>query len=225
MNILIIAFAPVLIISIYIYYRDKYEKEPIKMLLTAFLLGTAITLPIILVEKILDDYWHTKFETINDSVLTKAAYLSFIVAAFTEESFKYIAFFFIWRNKNFNEKFDGIVYAVFISLGFAAVENVLYVIGKGAETGILRAFTAVPTHALLGVAMGYYLGEAKFAVSKRLLFMILAIIIPIILHGFYDFILFSRNTYMLLILLPFLIYLWYSNFRRMKKHSDDSVFK
>ena len=225
MNILLISLAPILIIAFYIYFRDKYEKEPISMLLWAFALGAIITLPIIFIEGFLDNHWNKKFEPHNLHLLTNAAYVAFVVAALTEETFKYIAFFFIWNNKNFNEKFDGIVYAVFISLGFAAVENILYVIQHGTGTGIIRAFTAVPAHALFGVAMGYYFGQAKFTVTDKTLKLVLALTIPILLHGIYDFILFSENTYLLILFVPYIIYLWIVGFKRMKKHSEDSVFK
>lgn len=224
MNVLLLAFAPVLIIAVYIYYRDKYEHEPIVMLVRTFLLGALITVPIMFVENLLDDYWTNKFLA-DAHKLTNAAYVAFIVAAFTEEAFKYLAFFFIWRNKNFNELFDGIVYAVFISLGFASIENILYVFQHGTEVGLLRAFTAVPAHALFGVTMGYYFGTAKFYPKQRAGKLILAIIVPILLHGIYDFILMSENTYLLISFVPFIIFLWLIGFKRMKTHSENSVFR
>ena len=111
--------------------------------------------------------WHNKYYY-PDHHLATAAYDSFVVAAFTEEAFKYLVFLiFIWRNKHFNERFDGIVYATFISMGFAAVENVLYIIGSGLGTGILRAFTAIPAHAIFGITMGYFLARAKFRPNNK----------------------------------------------------------
>ena len=95
--------------------------------------------------------------------LSYAAYTAFIVAALTEEGMKFLAFyFFFWKNRNFNERFDGIVYAVYISLGFAGIENILYVFTGGYSVGVIRALTAVPAHALFGIVMGYYFGMAKF---------------------------------------------------------------
>ena len=225
MNLIIIAFAPVVIIAVYIYYRDKYEREPIAMLLKTFVVGALVTIPIIFVESLLGEYNVVKYSPSGFDVLTNAAYVAFIVAAFTEELFKYMAFFIIWRNKNFNELFDGIVYAVFISLGFAAVENVLYVVQGGATTGLMRAFTAVPAHALFGVTMGYYFGIAKFFPRERTQKLIFALFVPILLHGIYDFILMSENTFLLVLFVPFIVFLWWVGFRRMKQHSDDSVFK
>ena len=122
MNLLIIALAPIFIIAIYVYFRDKYEKEPFGMLLKALLLGILIPLPIILLERFLVSI---------QPELTRgwsAFYNAFVVAAFSEELFKYIALFLlVWKSPHFNEKFDGIVYGVFVSLGFAGVENILYV--------------------------------------------------------------------------------------------------
>ncbi len=225
MEILAVSFAPILIIAFYIYFRDKYEKEPIGMLLWSFILGAFITAPIIVVEGFLDDIWKAKYEPHHTNLLANAAYVAFVVASLTEETFKYIAFLLIWNNKNFNEKFDGIVYAVFISLGFAAVENVLYVVQNGLGTGVMRAFTAVPAHALFGISMGYYFGLAKFEENKKVLRLLLALAVPLLLHGIYDFILFSENTILLLLFIPFIIGMWYLGFRKMKAQSQASVFK
>ncbi len=221
MNLLVLALAPVIIIAFYIYFRDKYEKEPIKILLFSLLAGALTTIPILFVETFLDKY----SENFED--LTKAAYDAFVVAAFTEEFFKYLALFLlIWNNKNFNENFDGIVYAVFISLGFASVENVLYVVGDSTYTvGVMRAVTAVPAHALFGVAMGYHFSMARFVPNVRSIQLALAFLVPVILHGIYDFILMADRPILLLLFVPYVIFLWILGFRRMKSHSDSSVFK
>ena len=220
MKLLIISLAPVLIIALYIYWRDKYEREPWRNLLLSLFIGAIITVPIIFVEGF------TQSIGKNFEGLYAAAYESFIVAGITEEFFKFVALLLlIWKNKNFNELFDGIVYAVFISLGFAAVENILYVYNGGFQTGILRAFTAVPAHALFGISMGYFLGLAKFAKKKRYIQLVLALIVPILLHGGYDFILMSKKSYLFVIFIPYLIGLWYIGLKKMKIHSDNSVFK
>lgn len=220
MNLLIISIAPVVIIALYIYIRDKYEREPWRMLLLALLSGMISVIPILIVEIFL-----SKLVPYFSSIY-QAGYNAFIVAAFTEELFKFIAFFIIiWGNKEFNEKFDGIVYAVFVSLGFALVENILYVFENGMNTGILRAFTAVPAHALFGIVMGYRLGLAKFYPNQRTKHIILALVYPIILHGFYDFILMSKQQILLSLFIPFLIYLWIFGFRNMKNLSDQSIYR
>ena len=182
MSILIIALAPVIIIAFYIYYRDKYEKEPFGMLFKSLLLGAVIALPAGLIELALTPLLN------YFPVICRAFIDNIFVVAFTEEVFKYAAvLLLIWRNKFFNERFDGIVYATFVSLGFAALENIFYVADSGAGVGILRAFLAVPGHALWGIFMGYQLGLAKFVPAERPKRLLLAFIIPFIGHGIYDF--------------------------------------
>jgi protease PrsW len=223
--LLFLSLAPVLIILFYIYYRDKYEKEPIGLLIKSLLLGAASVIPVIIIEILLDNYWQDKFSS-NVHQLGNAAYSAFIVAALTEELFKFGVFFlYVWRKKDFNERFDGIVYAVFISLGFAMVENILYVFQHGLPVAILRAFTAVPGHALFGIAMGYYLGLAKFIPEKRTKYIWLGLGMPILLHGIYDFMLMSQNGWFLLLFIPFIIFMWILNFKFMKRHSLNSIFK
>lgn len=219
-NLLFISLAPVLIIAFYIYSRDKYEKEPISMLLKALLAGILIILPVVFIEKFLD--------SLSDGMegLTLAAYTSFAVAAFTEEGLKFLAFFFFFMtDRNFNEKFDGIVYAVFISLGFAAIENVIYVFTGGYSVGFVRALTAVPAHALFGIAMGFYFGLARFSHHRKLVFLLLAFFMPFLFHGLYDFMLMGSTPLLLIAFIPVFIYFWITGFRKMSKLSDASVFR
>jgi RsiW-degrading membrane proteinase PrsW (M82 family) len=105
------------------------------------------------------------------------------------EEFSKFAFvrFVLYRNKNFNEPFDGIVYAVMVSMGFATFENVMYVYSYGLETGILRMFTAVPAHATFGVIMGYFLGIGKFRKTHRFYFSLFALLGATFFHGAYDY--------------------------------------
>lgn len=218
MNLIIVAFAPVVIILIYIYIRDKYDKEPWGLLLKTFLAGVFITLPIIIIEFGLSEIGH------GLEGLWAAAYRAFVVAAFSEELLKFLVLYFlIRRSPHFNERFDGIVYAVFVSLGFAAVENVMYVSDGGLQVGLLRAITAVPAHALFGVAMGFYFGKYLFIQKQKYLYY--ALLIPILLHGIYDFILMSKLYILLILFIPFLIYLWINGFKKMKYLSDRSIFK
>ncbi len=220
MSLLILALAPVLLVAFYIYLRDKYEREPIALLVLAFVAGCLIVIPVSIVESRLS----VPAQSMQN--YASAGWTAFVVAAFTEESFKFLALMILfWDNKNFNEKFDGIVYAVFISLGFAAVENIMYVMDGGASVGILRAFTAVPAHALFGIVMGYQTGLARFFPKEKSWRLFLALALPILLHGIYDFILMSEHPLLLLVFIPFLVFLWIYGFRRMKDLSDRSVFR
>ena len=124
---------------------------------------------------------------------------SFAVAALCEELMKY---YFLkrttWRSATFDYQFDAIVYAVSVSLGFAALENVLYVMQSGVATGLMRAVTSVPGHAIFGVFMGYFYGYAKLSetegrFSEAREYLTLSVLVPILLHGTYDFIAFSMQ--------------------------------
>jgi RsiW-degrading membrane proteinase PrsW (M82 family) len=204
MYLLALALAPVLIILFYIYVRDKYEKEPLSLLVKSLVIGALISIPVIFVESMLSKIWNGELGIMN------AGYRAFVVAGFTEELFKFaVLYWLIWKHKEFDEKFDGIVYAVFISLGFAAIENILYVYEYGANIGYLRAFTAVPAHAVFGVVMGFYFALAKFSKKYNSYFLIKALVIPVLLHGFYDFILMSDHPYLMFLFIPYLIWLLY----------------
>lgn len=219
MDLLIIALAPVFIIATYVYFRDKYEKEPVKLLLIALVAGGLTVIPILFLEHFL-----SSFATLFDG-LWVAAWDAFVVASFSEELFKYAALFIlIWRSKEFNEKFDGIVYATYVSLGFAAVENVLYVLQGGLTTGIMRAVTAVPAHAIFGITMGFYFGLAKFYEKERTSLQLKALVYPIVLHGIYDFILFTGIKWLMIVFVGFVIYLYVSGLKRMKILSDQSIY-
>ena len=126
------------------------------------------------------------FQPTSD-VLQIALYQAFVLAAIPEEFFKYIVLiFFCLRLKEFDEPMDGMVYGATVSLGFATLENVMYVMDGGMAVAIMRALTAVPAHALTGAIMGYFVGLILVNPAKRKQLLLLAFIIPTLLHGFYD---------------------------------------
>ena len=220
MSILLASLAPVIIILLYIYFRDKHEKEPIRLLIKTLVMGAVIVLPIILVERLLLSIMPSM------GTVASAAYNAFLVAGFTEEIFKFLALYLlIWKSPSFNEQFDGIVYAVFVSLGFAAVENVMYVLDGGYHTAIVRAITAVPAHALFGVTMGYYFGIAHMYPELRKSYLLRALLIPIVLHGIYDFILMVEVDWLLTLFIIYVVYLYMSGIKKLKVLSDASIFK
>jgi len=220
MRLILLAVAPVVIIAVYVYIRDKYEREPLGLLLKALLAGALATIPIVIVNG-----WLVGFADLF-SGYQRTGYTAFVVAALVEESFKFTALFLlVWRNKEFNEMYDGIVYAVFVSLGFALVENIMYVTSYGEATGYTRAITAVPAHAIFGVTMGYYFAFAKFGIKNNALNMVKALLWPILLHGVYNFILMAGHPVFLLLFIPFIFYMWRAGFRKMKELSDHSDFR
>lgn len=226
MHLLFLAVAPILIILLYVYYRDKYEKEPMSLLIKGLIGGMLAVIPIIPAEQLM----YMVIEPWMGNRYLYAFGNAYLVAALCEEAFKFIVvYLLIWRNPNFNERFDGIVYAVFVSLGFALVENVMYVFGnpEGVTVALSRAYTAVPAHAMFGVLMGYYLGLAKFSekpllVSKYLKY---ALLVPIFFHGLYDFILMSQNGFFLMGFFPLLIYMVIIAHKRMRDLSKISIFR
>ncbi len=220
MSLLVLSLAPVLIIAGYIYFRDKYEKEPIKLLLFALLAGSLTVIPVLFVEQFLSKF------TVLFSGLAASAWTAFVVAAFSEELFKFIALYLlIWKSREFNEKFDGIVYAVYISLGFAAVENVMYVMEGGLSTGIMRAVTAVPAHAIFGITMGFYFGLAKFYEKERNVLKLKALAYPILLHGIYDFIIMTGIQWLTIVFFAFVVFLYIFGLKKVKQLSNQSIYK
>lgn len=220
MSLLLISLAPVVLIAFYVWFRDKYEREPIRMLLISLFAGAFIVIPVMVVENII--------QSAGSSLqgLAGAAWHAFAVAGFTEELFKYIALFLlIWKSPEFNDKYDGIVYATFISLGFAGVENVMYVTGNGFSTGLLRAFTAVPAHAIFGITMGFYFGMAKFYPLRQKELWAKALWVPILLHGVYDFILMTGIEWLWIVFIVFVGYLYFAGLKRMKILTVQSYYR
>ncbi|PWK17420.1 PrsW family intramembrane metalloprotease [Xanthomarina spongicola] len=187
MNLLLLAIAPVFVIILYIYLKDEYEKEPRRLLLYNFLLGAIVS---VLITTILYLGADILFPLKDEFSITQQFFKAFLVVALIEEFSKYIIVrYFAQTNKEFNEPFDGIMYAVMVSMGFAATENILYVIEGGYQVALMRAFTAVPAHATFGVLMGYFMGKAKFS-NNKIVYNLLGLFLAVLFHGAYDFFLF-----------------------------------
>lgn len=185
---LILAIAPVIAIILYVYYRDKHDREPVGLLIKVFFFGVISVIPAAFIE--------VKLGVDDNNNLIKAAYTTFLVIAGAEEGCKYL--FMRWaayNKKAFNEPFDGIVYCVMISMGFAAIENVMYVFRSDNPMGtaLIRMLTAVPAHFTFGVIMGYYVGLAKFNPARRVYYTIMGIGGAMFFHGLYDFFLIQQE--------------------------------
>ncbi len=178
-----LALAPGAAIILYIYLKDKHEREPLSLLFLSFIYGIfsiLITLIITLPVNFL-------FVLRANDVIHEF-YSAFFKVALVEEFSKFLFVrFILFPNKNFNEPFDGIVYSVMVSMGFATFENLLYVFEYGYETAILRMFTAVPAHATFGILMGYFLGKAKFTHSKQIRYSLISLMAATFFHGAYDY--------------------------------------
>lgn len=174
-----LAILPAIILFIYIYKKDTY-KEPLGLLFCTFIAGM-ISAPT-------STFFSSMVPaTIEAGAFGKAVYSAFLQAAIPEELSKFLLLYLvIWNNRNFDEMFDGIVYASCIGLGFAALENILYVANFGPGVLMGRAILAIPGHFFFAVAMGFFFSLAKFAPRYRKLFMCLTLAVPMLLHGCYD---------------------------------------
>ncbi|NBD22611.1 glutamic-type intramembrane protease PrsW [Paenibacillus glycinis] len=218
-SIVTAAVAPGVALLTYFYLKDRYEAEPISMVLRVFLMGVLIVLPIMVIQRGLE------LGIGNGPVV-----FSFAVSAGVEELMKwFVLYHIIFKHKEFDEPYDGIVYAVAISLGFATVENVLYAIYQPMTVGslLIRALLPVSGHALFGVTMGYYLGKAKFASDRRpkWRFLVLAAGVPLLEHGLYDYIMGSGSTYWAWFIVPLMVFLWIRGVRRINRANARSPFR
>ena len=183
LSLITIALAPGIAIVVYIYLKDKHEREPLHLLLISFAYGVLSTGVTMAISMPLDMLILLREDDVVDQFAN-----AFFKVAFVEEFSKFFFIrFILFRNKNFNEPFDGIVYAVMVGMGFATLENIVYVFNYGIATGILRMFTAVPAHATFAILMGYFLGKAKFSHQNKFVHSVTALIIATLFHGAYDY--------------------------------------
>lgn len=176
------AILPGILVSFFIYRQDRYESEQHLMLILAFAMGMISTLPAMKMEAFAAEMGID--ETIN---LTHLIFSSFVVVSFSEELVKFVCLLLLFSRSFFNEPMDGIVYAVMIAMGFATVENIFYADRFGLETTLLRAFTAVPAHAVFAVLSGYYVGLAKFDKENKITLLLKGLFLAVLVHGIYDF--------------------------------------
>jgi RsiW-degrading membrane proteinase PrsW (M82 family) len=218
MALLIAAASPVIIFLYFINKKDT-EKEPPRLLLKCFVWGCVSVVPIIIIEMFVSGF------NAFDSFFLTSFFDAFAVAAAVEEGFKFLFLFMIvWKLREFDQYFDGIVYAVFVSLGFALIENIMYIFTFGFGAAILRAVLSVPAHGLFGVMMGYFFSHAKFSGKNRLLW--LSYLVPVLFHGLFNFLLTyigeSKNGLLMLIFfagfVALLVVLWRFGIRNIRKH-------
>lgn len=255
------ALLPAVVLCFYIFKKDRAEKEPIGLLFGLLGLGVAICFPAAKIEGVLIEVFDTMFqpftyENAGESYLPNGIYVIynackyFIGVALVEEGLKFLAMFLLTRkNKNFNSLFDGIVYAVFVSLGFAAFENVLYVLENGWMNALLRGVLSVPGHMFFAVLMGYYYSfwhiykkanvqerglkqaglipaDAKEFSGKK--FIVFSLLVPTVAHGIYDFCCTLGTTEAVLVFYGFIIFLYIYCFIKIHRMSkldvDDNTY-
>ncbi|MBQ7118050.1 MAG: PrsW family intramembrane metalloprotease [Clostridia bacterium] len=256
-NVVLVAAAllPAVFLCIYVFKKDRAEKEPLWLLLLLLFSGVIICFPVAAVSE-----WLRRAETEIflpfTTELDGGKYLDgwlfdlytavdkFIAVAMVEEGFKWLVLLaFTKKNKHFNSLFDGIIYSVFISLGFAGFENLLYTFKFGMETVLMRTVTAVPIHLFCGVSMGYYLTwyyikneakkherrlaelgavfENKHISARR--FFVMSVIMPSLAHGFYNFSYSINKAWSTAVFCIFLAFLYAFCMGRVKRMSNGDM--
>lgn len=230
-----LALIPPVFLIWLIYKIDYVEKEPPGLILQIFILGALSPIIIYAVQYFLN----LVFSPI-DNPLIHGLIDAFIIAAFIEETAKYlIVINRTWNHKAFNYRFDAMVYTVTASLGLAAVENIAYVFSFtadygaqfGVEVAISRMLQAIPGHAADAVFMGYYIGEAKMCQArgqhkKARKNLLLALLVPVVLHGLYDAALFIGTNITMIFFYAFIVILYiYAIIKVLRYSKHDDYFK
>jgi protease PrsW len=193
MGLLALAIAPGIAICLFIYFKDKYNKEPFGLLLWSFMLGMLSTIPAIIIQM-------TFTKPVNQLMgegIAHTVVFAYTIVALSEEGSKFLLMrWALFNRRHFDDPFDGIIYCVMVGMGFATLENIGYVMLYGFNTAITRMFLSVPAHASFAVLMGYHVGLAKFDVANRSRHFFLAMFWPVLFHGTFDFFLFVGNTWL-----------------------------
>lgn len=223
MTTLLIASITPVVIFLYFIYQSDLNKEPWKLLVRCFvggMLSIVLTLMIVSPIRSLQTGWP----------VADAAFQAFALAAIPEELSKWLVlWWFIWRSAEFDEYFDGIKYAVFVSMGFALVENILYVVQGGLTVAFFRAVLAVPGHGFFAVIMGYYFSMARFGMtSVRGGYLLMSLLLPMVAHGMYNFFLFYMSSLgqhsplwvvpIMVLFSVFVVLLWRIGLGKVRKH-------
>lgn len=221
LRLFVIAVIPGIALAMGLYLTDRYDREPVRLLLKLFLFGMLSAVPTIIVERFLSD--------INIfSGLLSIAWTTYIVAGFTEEFFKRLVVMRVaYYHNAFDEKLDGIIYCAYSALGFATVENIMYVLsGYDADPyiGWYRGLLSVPAHMLFAITMGYYLSLAKFSPDPEVArkYFSQSLLIPMLFHGTFNFILLAQIHILMVLFIPFVIYMWVVNLRKLNRYYQES---
>lgn len=201
------AIAPGLALLSYFYLRNQMATEPRKTLFQSFIYGALITFPIMFIQHVLQ----------AEGAFSNTFIANVLFSSGMEEFFKWLVIFaVIFKHIEFDDPYDGILYGASVSLGFATVENVLYLLSFGINTAFIRAILPVSSHALFGVVMGFYYGKSKFARNdKEIEYLLLSLFAPFLLHLIYNSIL-TFEGYWVYLIAPFMLFLWWFALRKVK---------
>lgn len=221
--LLILAIIPGALIMLWVYRKDKIESEPKGLIARLLIYGAIACIPAVLFGVLFDIFlgWFFETETILSMILEY-----FIAVALVEEGCKMFMLKKItWNNKAFNYRFDAIVYAVSVGMGFAILENIIYVFQNGLMTALIRAVLSIPGHASFAICMGIFYAEAKRAEAmgnkrKKRNNLRAALLFPVLMHGFYDFALSVDSWILLLLLFISIVVTDVLCVRKIRRHSD-----
>lgn len=200
-----LAVAPGLFLLIIFYFVDR-EREPLSLVFATFFAGVAASIPVAILE-ISAKFLFTPFSQTFSPQLLQVSYM-FLVVAPVEEVLKFGAVMaVVFVSREFNEWYDGILYAMVASLGFATLENIIYVLSQGATVGLLRFFLSVPAHALFGGIMGFFLSGAKFS-RRPFPWLVGALFFPIFFHSLFNVFLVSGQIFIILLVIPLSAIMW-----------------
>lgn len=191
--LLIAAVLPGLFIMYYVYKKDWVEKEPIGLIIKLLVFGAIAVVPAVLLELLGSFIVYGGIDEPSMVTRTQVFLDNFVVVAVSEELCKFLFLKKItWKHPAFDYRFDAIVYSVSVSMGFAILENIMYVFEHGLSIALTRALISIPGHACFAVTMGVFYGQAKLnerlerrSPMKTDLFM--AVLLPVLMHGFFDF--------------------------------------
>ena len=211
----VFAIIPSIFLVRYFYLKDINKPEPMGLIVKVFIAGFICTIPIVFIEIIVD----TIVQSFNFNLIIYLFLQAFIVAGLCEETIKLMVIkIFIYNNKHFDERMDGIVYTIVASLGFACLENIMYVSEGGLSVALIRSFTAVPLHAFCSGIMGYYIGKAKFSKTNSKEYILEGLFYAVCIHGLYNFVLFMGGIYSFIII-PILII----SYKKLKSYINIAI--
>jgi len=220
------AIIPSIILIILVLKQDKIESEPIGLLIKLFFFGALTTLP----AGLLETWGEMGIMAITRDKDMQTLLMFLICVPLVEEGLKYIALATTWKHEAFNFTFDGIVYAVIVSLGFATLENILYVMNyMSLQVALVRGILSVPLHCTCGVFMGYFYGMARNhnahgEHSRSVLERLLALIVPLFIHGLYDFALSVDSNAISLAGLGFTVIIFILSFMQVRWSSKQDAY-
>lgn len=208
----LIAIIPPIIIMRIVYNIDS-EKEPLKLILSMFAVGI-LSGSITILSVYLIQYYFPQLEKLNSENLYSMFLYTFLTIGIIEEYSKwFFSYNICWKNRAFDQKYDAIVYTVAMSLGFAILENVLYLMSNDIRVGFLRAIFSVPGHGIFAIISGFYLGKSKYDYEKgeRKLWKFykrLSLLLPALYHTIFDFLLLANNPLFTKIFVFFVLFLY-----------------